>query len=86
VTPLPSRAGVFGIARITWSWPSVPTSAAVVAPARTLRTSWPRLERRSDLATDLAEHLRLDPEQDDVGALDRSVLSPTTRMPYSVRR
>ena len=42
VMPLPSRAGVFGIARMTWSWPSVPVSAAVVAPAMTESTSWPR--------------------------------------------
>ena len=40
--PCPSRAGVFGMLRTTWSWPRRPVRAVVVAPARTLRTSWPR--------------------------------------------
>ena len=42
VMPLPRRAGVLGMLRTTWSWPRIPVRAAVVAPARTLRTSWPR--------------------------------------------
>ena len=33
---------MFGMLRTTWSCPRIPVSAAVVAPARTLRTSWPR--------------------------------------------
>ena len=33
---------MFGMLRTTWSWPRIPVRAAVVAPARTLRTSWPR--------------------------------------------
>ena len=32
VMPLPIRAGVLGIARTTWSWPSVATRALVVGP------------------------------------------------------
>ena len=51
-------------------------------------------QRRPDLATDLAEHLRLDPEEDDVGSLDRllvvaddadAVLGPEMVTPLGAR-
>ena len=70
VIPLPRRAGVLGMLRTTWSWPRMPTRAAVVAPASTLRTSWPRCRCGPISRPTLAEHLGLDPEQDDVGAVD----------------
>ena len=71
VMPLPRRAGVFGIARMTWSWPSVPVRAAVVAPAMTDRTSWPR-RRCGPISRPTRPSIwGLIAEQDDVGAVDR---------------
>ena len=67
--PLPSRAGVLGMLRTTWSWPRIPISAVVVAPARTRQDELAATEVRADLAPDPAEHLGLDREQDHVRAL-----------------
>ena len=71
VIPLPSRAGVFGMLRTTWSWPRIPIRAAVVGAGQHAQDELAATQVRADLAPDLAEHLGLDPEQDDVGALDR---------------
>ena len=62
---------MFGIARITWSWPSVPIEAPSSSPRRGPTGRPGRAAARPDLAADPGQHLGLDPEQDDVGAVDR---------------
>ena len=69
--PLPRRAGVFGMLRTTWSWPRSPVSAAVVAPASTLSTSWPRRRCGPISRPTLPSIWGLIAEQDHVRALDR---------------
>ena len=70
VMPRPSWAGVLGMLRTIWRWPRTLASAVVVAPAMMLMTSWPSRMHGPKLAADAREHLRLDREHDDVGALD----------------
>ena len=82
--PLPSWAGVLGMLRTTAGGAATFASAAVVAPARMLMTSWPSSQVRRQLAADAREHLGLDAQHDDVGVGDgASLLDSTARMPWS---
>ena len=61
---------MLGMLRTTWSCPRMPVRAAVVAPGEDAQHELAATQVRADLAPDLGQHLGLDPEQDDVGALD----------------
>ena len=86
VMPLPSRAGVFGMLRTTWSWPRKPVRAAVVAPARTLSTSWPRRRCGPISRPTLASIWGLIPNRMTSAPSTASVFEATVRMPYSRSR
>ena len=68
--PCPAGPGVLGMLRTTWSWPRMPIEGRGRRAGEDAQDELAATQVRADLAPDPAEHLRLDPEQDDVGALD----------------
>ena len=77
---------MFGIARMTWSWPRVPVRAAVVAPAMTDRTSCPR-RRWGPISRPTRPSIwGLMANSTTSAPSIAATLSETTRMPYSRSR
>ncbi len=72
--------------RTTWSWPRIPVRAAVVAPASTLRTSWPRRRCGPISRPTLASIWGLIPSRMTSAPSTASTFEATVRMPYSRSR
>ncbi len=83
VIPRPSWAGVFGMLRTSSRCPSSPSSAVVVAPAITLRTSWPGARCGPISRPTLASICGLTVSRTTSAPATASTLLAVTRMPWA---
>ena len=84
VMPRPSWAGVLGMLRTTWSWPSTSASAARGGAGDDRDHQLAAAQARPRARARRGQHLRLDRQDDDVGRVGRlACCDATARMPYS---